>query len=387
MFLRKVLILLIYLDNAATSWPKPSRVYKEILRCMKKYGANPGRSGHKMSMMASEKIFECRENISRLFNIQDPLCISFTANTTEALNMGIKGILNANDHVITTSMEHNSVIRPLRALESIGVKVSIVDAKKDGTFDAGNIIKYINKKTRLIITTHASNVTGIIIPIKEIGKIAKEYGLIYMVDAAQTAGVCPIDVNDMNIDILAFPGHKGLLGPQGTGGLYVKEGIMLNTIKEGGTGSFSESLYQPEIVPDRYESGTLNTPGIAGLNEGVKYVLSTGISQITNHEMSLVKYMLEGLACINKVKIHGSMDLKQRVGVISISIHGKDSVDVCNELNDNYGIAVRGGLHCSYLAHKTIGTLETGTIRFSIGCFNTKKDIQKALNAVNKIAK
>ena len=376
-----------YLDSAATSWPKPRSVYKEMLKSIKKYGANPGRSGHKMSIKASEKIYECRENLCKLFNISNTTCISFTLNTTEALNMGIKGVLSPGDHVIITSMEHNSVLRPLKKLEKAGVSLSIVNADKNGTLNVNDINKSISEKTKLIVTTHASNVIGSIMPIIEIGNIAKKHGLIYMVDAAQTAGLFPIDVNDMNIDMLAFPGHKGLLGPQGVGGIYAREGLLLDTIKEGGTGSLSESQYQPDILPDRYESGTLNTPGIVGLNEGVKYILKSGVSQINYHEKLLTKYMIEGLSCIKNVIIYGSMNLEQRVGVISINVLGKDCIEVCTELDETYNIAARGGLHCSYLTHKTMDTLKSGTIRFSIGCFNTKKDIERALKAINTIAK
>jgi cysteine desulfurase family protein len=377
----------VYLDSAATSWPKPRSVYKEMLKSIKKYGANPGRSGHKMSIKASEKIYECRENLCKLFNISNTTCISFTLNTTEALNMGIKGVLSPGDHVIITSMEHNSVLRPLKKLEKAGVSLSIVNADKNGTLNVNDINKSISEKTKLIVTTHASNVIGSIMPIIEIGNIAKKHGLIYMVDAAQTAGLFPIDVNDMNIDMLAFPGHKGLLGPQGVGGIYAREGLLLDTIKEGGTGSLSESQYQPDILPDRYESGTLNTPGIVGLNEGVKYILKSGVSQINYHEKLLTKYMIEGLSCIKNVIIYGSMNLEQRVGVISINVLGKDCIEVCTELDETYNIAARGGLHCSYLTHKTMDTLKSGTIRFSIGCFNTKKDIERALKAINTIAK
>ncbi|MDK2809874.1 MAG: hypothetical protein PWR27_583 [Petroclostridium sp.] len=378
---------MIYLDNAATSWPKPHAVYNEVLNCMRKYCANPGRSGHKMSIQASEKIYECRENICKIFGIANPLCVSFTSNTTEALNMGIKGLLKPGDHAIITSMEHNSVLRPLKKLETSGVKLSIAKADINGRVNPKDILKYINKKTKLIITTHASNVCGTINPIKEIGIVAKENKLIHMVDAAQTAGVYPIDVKEMNIDILAFPGHKGLLGPQGTGGLYVREGIELDTLKEGGTGSVSESPYQPEFIPDRYESGTLNTPGIAGLNEGVKYILNTGLNEIMRHERELTKHMLEGLHSISKVEIYGTTQLEQRVGVVSINIKGKDCIDVCTELDEKFDVATRGGLHCAYLAHQTIGTLESGTVRLSIGCFNTKQDIDKVLKAINEIAK
>ncbi len=378
---------MVYLDNAATSWPKPNAVYKEMMNCMKEYGANPGRSGHRMAIEAGEKIYECRENISNLFGISDVLCISFTSNTTEALNLGIKGLLKTGDHVITTSMEHNSVIRPLKKLEDSGVKLTVVHANEKGRLKPDAISKHIKPETKLIVTTHASNISGTIMPIKQIGEIAKKNNIIYMIDTAQTAGLYPIHVDEMHIDMLAFPGHKGLLGPQGTGGLYVREGIVLDSLVEGGTGSVSESLYQPAFTPDRYESGTLNTPGIAGLNEGIKYIMETGIDAIRAHEQALTKYMLEGLSSISKVCIYGDLKLDNRVGVISLNIKGKDCVEVCTELDEQYKIAARGGLHCAYLAHQTLGTLSTGTIRFSIGFFNKKKDVDIALKAINDIAR
>ncbi|NLY43694.1 MAG: aminotransferase class V-fold PLP-dependent enzyme [Clostridiaceae bacterium] len=378
---------MIYLDNAATSWPKPQRVYEEMIRCMKEYGANPGRSGHTMAIKASEKIYECRENLCKLFGISNPLCVSFTSNTTEALNVGIKGILKPGDHVITTSMEHNSVIRPLKKLEASGVNLSIAKADSNGKLKVEDIFKLVNNKTKMIVVTHASNVTGNINPIGDIGRMARKKGILFMVDAAQTAGIVPIDVDEMAIDVLAFPGHKGLLGPQGTGGLYIREGIQTETLKEGGTGSISESPYQPDFMPDMHESGTLNTPGIAGLNEGVKFILEKGISEMLRHERELLKYFLEGLFSIPKVKVYGLGPLNEHVGVVSINIGNKDSVEVCTQLDKDYGIAVRGGLHCAYLAHRTIGTIDTGTVRFSMGCFTTRAEIEQALSAINRIAR
>jgi len=283
-------------------------------------------------------------------------------------------------------MEHNSVLRPVKKLEkTIGISISIADADKCGIVSVDNIKKCIKKNTKLIVMTHASNVFGSINPIEEIGRLARKRKIIYMVDAAQTAGVIPIDVQKMNIDILAFPGHKGLLGPQGTGGLYVRENLLLDTIKEGGTGSVSEDPYQPEFVPDRYESGTLNTPGIAGLNEGIKYILETGLNEIMRHERELTLRLLEGLYSIPKVKVYGTNEIEKRVGVVSINIKNRDCIEVCELLDEIYEIACRGGLHCAYLAHKSMKTLEKGTVRLSIGCFNTKNDIDSVLYAINHI--
>lgn len=378
---------MVYLDNAATSWPKPYSVHQEMVRCIKEYGANPGRSGHRMAMQASEKIFECRQNLAKLFGISDPLHIVFTANATEAINLAVKGLLVPGDHVIISSMEHNSVVRPLKKMEALGVELSIVKADYNGMVDTADIVKNIKVNTKLLLITHASNVTGTVNDLAALGQLAKEHNIYFMVDAAQTAGNYPVNVGLMHIDLLAFSGHKGLLGPQGIGGLYIRPGMILDTLKEGGTGSLSESLKQPDFLPDCYESGTLNTPGIAGLNEGVKYILATGIENIQNHEKHLARYMLEGLGEIKNVKVYGSADPDQRTGVISIAIEGKDCNEVCRKLDEEYDIAARGGLHCAYLAHETIGTQNTGTIRFSIGHFNTTRDIEQVLKAVNAIAR
>ncbi|SKC88914.1 aminotransferase class V-fold PLP-dependent enzyme [Maledivibacter halophilus] len=376
---------MIYLDNAATSYPKPEEVYKAVDKCFREYGANPGRSGHKLALKAGRGIYETRELICKLFNIDNPMQIIFTYNATDSLNLAIKGILKKGDHVITSGMEHNSVIRPIKALEKIGVENTIVECDHEGIIKINELKRAIKNNTKLIVITHASNVTGTLMPIKEIGKIAKERGVLFLVDAAQTAGVYNIDVNEMNIDLLAFPGHKSLMGPQGTGGLYIRQGIELNHMKEGGTGSKSESLLQPEIVPDRYESGTPNTPGIVGLGAGIKYILDIGIDNIRKHEENLTEYMLNGLKNIDEIKIYGPKDVKRRAAVISINIGDLDSSEVSYVLDQGFDIAVRSGLHCAPLAHKTLGSFEQGTVRFSIGYFNTKEDIDKALNAVRMI--
>lgn len=376
---------MIYLDNAATSYPKPEAVYKAVDKCFREYGANPGRSGHKLALKAGRGIYETRELVCDLFNIDNPMQIIFTCNATDSLNLAIKGILKKGDHVITSGMEHNSVIRPIKALEKTGVENTVVECDREGIINVNELEKSIKRNTKLIAITHASNVTGTLMPIEEIGNIAKKNGILLLVDAAQTAGVYNIDVNEMNIDLLAFPGHKSLMGPQGTGGLYIRQGIQLEHMKEGGTGSKSESLLQPEITPDRYESGTPNTPGIVGLGAGIKYILDIGIDNIRKHEEELTEYMLNGLKNIEGVKIYGPKDIKKKAAVISINIGDLDSSEVSYVLDQGFNIAVRSGLHCAPLAHKTIGSFEQGTVRFSIGYFNTKNDIDKALNAVKKI--
>ncbi|SHK00771.1 aminotransferase class V-fold PLP-dependent enzyme [Paramaledivibacter caminithermalis] len=376
---------MIYLDNAATSFPKPKEVYEAVDKCLREYGANPGRSGHKLALKAGRIIYETRELICQLFNIDNPMQIIFTYNATDSLNLAIKGILSKGDHVITSGMEHNSVIRPIKALEEIGVENTIVECDDEGIIKVDKLKSAIKKNTKLIAITHASNVTGSLMPIEKISKIAKENSILLLVDAAQTAGVYNIDVKKMNIDLLAFPGHKGLMGPQGTGALYIREGIKLRHMKEGGTGSKSESLLQPEIIPDRYESGTPNTPGIAGLGAGIKYILNIGIDNIRKHEEELTEYMINGLEKINEVIIYGPKDIKRKASVISINIGDLDSSEVSYILDQAFNIAVRSGLHCAPLAHKTLGTFEQGTIRFSIGYFNTKQDIDRALEAIKKI--
>ncbi|WIF95866.1 aminotransferase class V-fold PLP-dependent enzyme [Caminicella sporogenes] len=378
---------MIYLDNAATSFPKPEEVYKAVDECFRMFGANPGRSGHKLALQAGRAIFNTREVICELFNIDNPMQIIFTSNATDSLNLAIKGILKKGDHVITSSMEHNSVLRPIKTLEEKGIENTIIKCDENGFIDVTEVEKSIRSNTRLIVMTHASNVTGTIMPIEKVGEIAKKYGVFFLVDAAQTAGVYDIDVKKMNIDLLAFPGHKGLMGPQGTGGLYIREGLNLKQMKEGGTGSKSESLLQPEIIPDKFESGTPNTPGIVGLGAGIKFILDKGIENIRKHEEELTDYMLKKLAEIKKVKVYGPQDAKKQASVISLNIGDLDSSEVSYALDQVFNIAVRSGLHCAPLAHKIIGTFEQGTVRFSIGYFNTKEDIDKAVEAIRKICK
>lgn len=377
---------MIYLDNAATTYPKPETVYDAIMDCMKNYCANPGRSGHKLAMRAAREIYDARENIAKLFNIDNPMNVVFTNNATDSLNLAIKGVVKDGEHIITTSMEHNSVVRPIKSLEKYGIKNTIVQCDKDGFLDVDRIKEAIKPNTKLIVTTHASNVVGTLIDIKSVGEIAKENNILYLLDASQTAGVYNIDVKDINVDMIAAPGHKCLFGPQGTGILYIREGINVNILKEGGTGSRSEDLFQPELLPDKYESGTHNTPGIAGLNEGIKFILNKGIDNIRIHEEQLCQYMINRLNEVQNIIIYGPKNSKQRAPVISINIGDMDPGEVTFLLDSKYGIATRSGIHCAPLAHKTIGTLEQGAIRFSLGYFNTKADIDKAIEALKEIA-
>ncbi|MCY6370549.1 aminotransferase class V-fold PLP-dependent enzyme [Clostridium ganghwense] len=375
---------MIYLDNAATSFPKPQQVYDEVLNCMKNYAANPGRSSHQMAIQAEMKIMETRDRICKLFNISNPLRIVFTKNATEGLNIAIKGLLKKGDHVISTVIEHNSVLRPLSYEVSHGVEFTLLGVDNIGYINIETLRKEIKKNTKAIIINHASNVIGTVQDINKIGQIAKEEGIIFIVDASQSAGYIPIDVVKDNIDILVFPGHKGLLGPQGTGALYIKEGINLKEYGQGGTGSQSDSMSQPKILPDRFESGTLNTPGIAGLCQGIKFIENIGIENINKHKKMLIEHLIYELSKLQYIKIYGGKSYENRASVVSINVEGLDSSEVGYKLNEK-GIAVRTGYHCAPLIHGILGTNHIGTVRISPGYFNTIEDIDKLIFALKNI--
>lgn len=372
---------MIYLDNAATTFPKPNEVYDEVINCMKNYAANPGRSSHDMSLRASTKIAETRSEISSLFNIDNPFNVVFTVNATEGINIALKGFLKKGDHVITTVIEHNSVLRPLNYLKDEGIETTLLDVDEFGLLDLKMLENSIKANTKLIVINHGSNVLGTVQDIDKIGAIAKNNGIAFMVDASQTAGVFNIDVKKSNIDLLAFPGHKGLLGPQGTGALYVKEDIKLKEFISGGTGSNSSEMIQPEFLPDKFESGTLNTPGIVGLGEGIKFIKKIGTKNIREHEEKLTEYLLDELRKLSFIKVYGLKTAKNRAAVVSINVSNIDSSKVGYLLNKE-NIAVRTGYHCAPLIHKVIGTEEYGTVRISLGYFNTFDDIEKLINAL-----
>ena len=378
---------MIYLDNGATSFPKPKGMLRAMYECMRDYCGNPGRSGHIMSIKTGEEIYKTRNQLGKLFHIEDCSRIVFTSNTTDALNLGIKGVLESGDHVITTAMEHNSVLRPLKALEEAGVETTIIRCSSDGTLNPEMLKSEIRSNTRLIACSHASNVTGTIMPVMEIGEIAKENQILYLVDAAQSAGSLPIDVNTMNIDLLAVPGHKGLLGPMGTGMLYVREGIALRPLKEGGTGTKSRDLIQPEELPEGYEAGTVNAPGIVGLGYSAGFVANIGVGQIRDYEEGLVRMLDEGLRNMAGVTVYGPWNCNKKTGIVAFNVKKLSCEDVCDRLSTDYSIASRGGFHCAALAHKTIGTYDTGAVRLSVGPFNTKREINMALEAVYQIQK
>jgi cysteine desulfurase family protein len=378
----------IYLDNAASSWPKPDETWMAMEHFMRSVGANPGRSGHRLSIEAGRILIEAREALAELFGVDDPLRIVFTRNATESLNLVINGLLQPDDHCITTSMEHNSVMRPLRALEKVGVEVTVVPCSPQGELDPRQVEKAIQKNTRLIITTHASNIIGTLMPVAEIGEITRTHGIPFCIDAAQTAGALPIDVDAMKIDLLAFTGHKSLYGPQGTGGLYIREGLeeKLEPLMRGGTGSRSESQEQPDFMPDKYESGTPNTVGIAGLGAGVRFCLAQGVTHIREKEEKLTHMLIEGLGSIPGVLVHGCGDAKRQVAICSFTIQNLSPSEITMELDEEFGIMSRPGLHCAPIAHQTIGTSPEGTIRLSAGYFTTEEEISVALEAVGKIA-
>ncbi len=377
---------MIYLDNASTSWPKPAAVWEEMKKHLEESAANPGRGGHRMSLQAGRLVYEAREELAKLFNISNPLRVIFTLNATEALNLALFGILKTGDHVITTGIEHNSVIRPLAALKEEGIQTTVIPCSPTGDVNSADIEGAIKENTRLIVLTHASNVMGTIMPISKIGALARQKNVKLLVDAAQTAGVLPIDIREMQIDLMAFSGHKGLLGPQGTGGLFINEGIDLKPLKYGGTGSLSEQEIQPSDLPDRYESGTPNTIGLVGLAAGVRHLGKVGVEKIREHEQQLTSRFLKGLRGIKGVKIYGSGDAGRQVGVVSINIGNIDSGQVGFMLDRTFNIATRTGLHCSPSAHRTIGTLEQGTVRFGFSYATTIEEIEAALAALARIA-
>ncbi|HCE66230.1 MAG: cysteine desulfurase [Geobacteraceae bacterium GWC2_55_20] len=372
----------VYLDNAATSFPKPEEVYQAVIHAMREVGASPGRGGHHRSLEAGRIMFMAREAVARLFSIADSSRIIFTHNATGALNLALHGTLKPGDHVITTSMEHNSLLRPLHALGRDGVDVTIVDAGPEGLVDPDQIARFVRKDTRMIAVGHISNVCGAIQPIDRISAICHKAGAMFLMDAAQSAGYINIDVVSSGIDLLAAPGHKGLLGPPGTGLLYVAPHIELKPIFEGGTGTSSTSLEQPLMMPDGYEAGTHNLPGIAGLKAGIEFILDRGIDTIFQHEHSLVNQAARLLGLLPGVKIYGPGDPESRGAVLSFNVEGVDASLLAAELDHGFDIAVRAGLHCAPLAHRTIGTLPGGTLRMSPGWSSTSEEIAFFSDAV-----
>ena len=380
---------LIYFDNAATSYPKPEGVIQAMVRFSREVGSNPGRSGHRLSVEAGRIVYEARERIAELFGVGDSSRVVFGLNATEGINQGLMGLLRPGDHVITSSMEHNSVMRPLRALEREGVRLSVVPCSPEGLLDPGDIKKEIKKGTRMVVLNHASNVVGTLQPLAEVGEICRRQGILLLVDAAQTGGAVPIDMEREKIDLLAFTGHKALFGPQGTGGIIIGERIEekeLVPVKRGGTGSRSEMEEQPDFLPDLCESGTPNTIGLAGLLAGLEFVLKERVEKIRRHEIQLTEILLEGLLEVPEVRVYGPRNAPRQVSTVSFNIRGMAPSEVGLKLDEEFGILCRVGLHCSPSSHRTIGTFPEGTVRFGLSYLNTREEVDRALQAVRRLS-
>ena len=377
---------MIYLDNAATTTPKPSAVIRSVNEALRRFSANPGRSGHTPSVMAAGELYRARKAAAALFTLDKEENVIFTQNCTAALNTVMKGILKQGDHAVISSLEHNAVLRPLENLRQKGVvtyTVAEVGENDDQTLESFR--KAINSHTRLIICTHASNVSGAILPVRRLCALAHSYGVLFCLDAAQSAGVLPIDLQDDGYDFVCCAGHKGLYGPMGTGLLLVNSSEIPATLVEGGTGSESADALMPAYLPDHLESGTQNVPGIIGLSAGIDFVRSRGIENIYRQELAHIRYLYDGLSKLGGVRIHSPLAQgRESVPVLSFTVEGTDSETVASFLNDRYGIAVRAGLHCAPLAHRSMGTLSGGTVRVSPSVFTHRQDMQVFLFAMNK---
>lgn len=381
---------MIYFDNAATSWPKPPGVAEAMVHFLNDVGANPGRSAHRLAVESGRIVYNAREAVAELFNAPDPLRVVFGHNVTEALNLALHGLLCPGDHVITSSMEHNSVMRPLRALEQQGVEVMVVRCSPQGFLDPADVEAVVQSNTVMIALNHASNVVGTLLPVAEVGRIARRHNLLLLVDAAQTGGAYPIDVQADSIDLLAFTGHKSLYGPTGTGGLIIGERVdveRMEPLKRGGTGSRSEYEEQPDFLPDLCESGTPNAVGLAGLEAGIRWVLERGVEAIRAHEVGLAQRLIEGLPAIPGVTVHGGHDAHRQTATVSFNITGMEPSEVGLRLDEEHGILCRVGLHCAPAAHKTLGTFPVGTVRFGLGAFNTQGEVDTAVAAVGQLAR
>lgn len=378
---------MIYFDNAASTWPKPNRVGAAMQEAIQFYAANPGRGGHKLSMKAGEVVTETRLNLAKMFHTRDERHIIFQPHATGGLNQVIKGLeWNEGDEIISTTYEHNSVRRPLEYVrQRYGAKIHYIQPDINGNVALDLFEKLVNKKTKLIVTTHVSNLTGAILPVEKIGKIAKQYGVPFLVDASQSAGMIPIDVHKDNIDFLAFPGHKGLYGPQGIGAVYINPKYDLIPLLHGGTGSQSELVDQPEERPTKYESGTLNTPGIAGLLEGLKFVFDVGVNTIWEHEQHLTNYTVDKLIKMKGIQVYGPEQKYKRAPVISFNMDDVNPQEVATILDEHYDIATRAGLHCTPLAHQSEKTNPEGSVRVSFGYFNKIEEIDCFLSALEEI--
>ena len=376
---------MIYLDSSATSFLKPPQVAEAVFRSFNTIG-NAGRGAHAPTLNASRLIYDTREKLAALFGTPDPSRIAFTCNATEALNIAIHGAIHPGEHVITTACEHNSVLRPLYLKEKEGTELTIIPADKKGRIRYDLLESSVKSNTSAIVLTHASNLSGNVTDLAFVSNFAKKHGLLLIVDASQTAGSLPINVVKMGIDILCFTGHKGLFGPQGTGGLYVREGLTLSPLKSGGSGIHSFDKQHPTDMPTALEAGTLNGHGIAGLNAGLDYILSTGVKNIHAKEISLARRFVNGISDISDLKLYGDIDAPLRTPIISLNIGNMSSASVSDILWEDYEICVRAGAHCAPLMHKTFGTEKQGAVRFSFSCFNTEAEIDTAIQAMHEIA-
>ncbi len=380
---------MIYFDNAATSWPKPPGVAEAMVHFLNDVGANPGRSAHRLSVESARIVYAAREAVARLFNAPDPLRVVFGHNATEALNLALRGLLRPGDHVIVSSMEHNSVMRPLRALEALGVELTVVRCSPEGFLDPGDVETALQPNTFIIVLNHASNVVGTLLPVAEVGRVARQHGALLLVDAAQTGGAYSIDMQADGVDLLAFTGHKSLYGPMGTGGLIFGDRVDLSRLmplKRGGTGSRSEREEQPDFLPDMCESGTPNAVGLAGLETGVRWVLERGVDAIRADEVALAQRLIERLRDVPAVTVYGGLDASRQTATVSFNIDRIAPSQVGLRLDVEHGVLCRVGLHCAPAAHKTIGTFPDGTVRFALGAFSTAKEVDAAVEAVELLA-
>lgn len=377
---------MIYMDNAATTMHKPQEVIDAVVMAMSSMG-NAGRGVNEASLSASRIIYDTREKLCRLFGAEDPRQIVFTPNSTESLNIAIKGILNPGDHVIATMLEHNSVLRPLYEMEKKGVRLTIVKSDQNGRFNLKDIEDAIAEDTKMIVCTNGSNLTGNYVDPEPVGTLARERGIVFVVDASQTAGVFPIDVQKMKIDVLCFTGHKGMLAPQGTGGMYVRKGLVIRPLKSGGSGVQTYSKTHPIEMPTALEAGTLNGHGIAGLHAAVEYLEKTGVDNIRAREQDLMWRFYEGVKDIPGVKVYGDFSSKNRCPIVTLNIGDYDSSEVSNELLTEYGISTRAGGHCAPLMHEALGTVEQGAVRFSFSHYNTEEEVDTAIEAIRELSK
>ena len=375
---------MIYMDNAATTLQKPECVAKAVVNAMNSFG-NAGRGLNDASMGASRVVYDTREKLCRLFHGENPKQFAFTSNATESLNTAIQGLIGPGDHVITTMLEHNSVLRPLYEREAVGVELTILRCDTYGNISYEEIEAAIRENTKAIVCTHGSNLTGNLTDIGRIGAIAKKHGILLIADASQTAGLIPIDVQEMRIDVLCFTGHKGLYGPQGTGGIYVQPGVEIKPLKRGGSGIETYNKNHPAQMPTALEAGTLNSHGIAGLNAALTYIEETGVEHICQLALERMWQFYEGVCDIPGVTVYGDFSGKERVPIVSLNIEDFDSAEVSDELLTEYGIATRAGGHCAPLMHEALGNVEQGAVRFSFSHFNTQEEVEKAISAIREL--